>query len=70
MKSRINSGRRLKALRSDRDGEYLSIEFNDHLKQCGIIPQLTPSGTPQWNDVSERRNYTLLDTVRSMMSRT
>jgi hypothetical protein len=37
------------------------------LKQCGIVPQLTPHGTPQWNGVSERRNRTLLDMVRSMM---
>ena len=63
-------GKRIKALRSDRGGEYLSHEFKDHLKQCGIVPQLTPPGTPQWNGVSERRNRTLLDMVRSMMSRT
>ncbi|KAK8696520.1 hypothetical protein V6N13_001654 [Hibiscus sabdariffa] len=30
--------------------------------------ELTPPGTPQWNGVSERRNRTLLDMVRSMMS--
>jgi transposase InsO family protein len=61
-------GKTIKFLRSDRGGEYLSLEFGDHLKQCGIIPQLTPPGTPQWNGVSERRNRTLLDMVRSMMS--
>jgi hypothetical protein len=38
------------------------------VKQCGIIPPLTPLGMPQWNGVSERRNQTLLDMVRSMMS--
>ena len=32
--------------------------------------QLTPPGTPQRNGVSERRNRTLLDMVRSMMSLT
>jgi transposase InsO family protein len=37
----------IKFQRSDRGGEYLSLEFSDHLKQCGIIPQLTPPGTPQ-----------------------
>src|SRR6185295_15394879 len=58
----------IKFLRSDRGGEYLSLEFGDHLKQCGIIPQLTPPGTPKRNGVSERRNRTLLDMVRSMMS--
>jgi hypothetical protein len=54
----------------DCGGEYLSHEFSDHLKNCGIVPQLTPPGTPQWNGVSERRNQTLLDMVRSMMSQT
>ena len=61
-------GKSIKALRSDRGGEYLSHEFDDLLKECGIVSQLTPPGTPQWNGVSERRNRTLLDMVRSMMS--
>ena len=61
-------GKKIKALRSDRGGEYLSHEFINHLKSCGIVPQLTPPGTPQRNGVSERRNRTLLDMVRSMMS--
>ena len=61
-------GKKIKALQSDRGGEYLSHEFSNHLKSCGIVPQLTPPGTPQRNGVSERRNRTLLDMVRSMMS--
>ncbi|KAJ9562116.1 hypothetical protein OSB04_007276 [Centaurea solstitialis] len=62
--------RKIKTLRSDRGGEYLSQEFRDHLRSCGIIAQLTPPRTPQHNGVAERRNRTLLDMVRSMMSRT
>jgi hypothetical protein len=58
----------IKYLRSDHGGEYLSLEFGDHLKKCGIVPQLTPPGTPQWNGVSKRRNRTLLDMVWLMMS--
>ncbi|KAK8986979.1 hypothetical protein V6N11_055296 [Hibiscus sabdariffa] len=61
-------GKSIKALRSDGGGEYLSHEFDELLKECGIVSQLTPPGTPQWNGVSERRNRTLLDMVRSMMS--
>ncbi|KAI3767088.1 hypothetical protein L2E82_17173 [Cichorium intybus] len=56
-------------LRSDRGGEYLSIEFLDYLKEFGIVSQLSPPRTPQLNGVAERRNRTLLDMVRSMMSR-
>jgi ribulose bisphosphate carboxylase small subunit len=39
-------GKKIKTLRSDHDGKYLSIKFNDHLKQCGIISQLTLPRTP------------------------
>jgi hypothetical protein len=60
----------IKALRLDREGEYLSYEFTMYLKECGIVSQLTPPGTPQWNGISKRRNRTLLDIVRSMMSNT
>ncbi|KAJ9558223.1 hypothetical protein OSB04_012837 [Centaurea solstitialis] len=59
--------KRIKFLRSDRGGEYLSDEFDNHLMECGIVSQLTPLYTPQMNSVSERRNRTLLDMVRTMM---
>ncbi len=62
--------RKIKFLRSDRGGEYLSYEFSTHMKECGIVSQLTPAGTPQRNGVLECRNRTLLDMVRSMMSLT
>ena len=48
----------------------MSYEFGLHLKQCGIVSQLTPPGTQECNGVSERRNRTLLDMVQSMMSLT
>ena len=41
--------KKIKFLRPDRRGEYLSYEFGLHLKQCGIVSQLTPPGTPQRN---------------------
>ncbi|GJU87178.1 retrotransposon protein, putative, ty1-copia subclass [Tanacetum coccineum] len=56
--------------RQDRGGEYISQEFKDYLKSCGIVQQLTPLYTPQYNRVSKRRNHTLLDMVRSMMNLT
>ena len=61
-------GVHIKQLRSDRGGEYLSGEFKSYLAQEGIISQLSSPGTPQQNGVSERRNRTLLDMVRSMLS--
>ena len=61
-------GKSLKTLRSDRGGEYLDTKFKDHLLEHGILSQLTALGIPQQNGVAERRNRTLLDMVRSMMS--
>ena len=56
-------GKVIKTLRSDRGGEYFSGEFEDFLKEEGIVSQLTAPGTPQQNGVAERRNRTLLDMV-------
>ena len=60
--------KKIKFLRSD--GEVMSYEFGLDLKECGIVSQLTPPGTPQRNGVSERRNHTLLDMLRFMISLT
>ena len=46
----------------------MSNEFDSFLKKHRIISQLTAPGTPQQNEVAERRNRTLLDMMRSMMS--
>ena len=58
----------IKQLRSDRGGEYLSGEFKSYLTQEGIVFQLSVPKTPQQNRVAERKNRTLLDMVRSMLS--
>ena len=65
-----HGNKKIKFLQSDRGGEYLSYVFGLHIKQCGIVSQLTPHGTPQRNGASERRNCTLLDMVHSMLSLT
>ncbi|KAA0067938.1 gag/pol protein [Cucumis melo var. makuwa] len=60
--------KKIKILRSDRGGEYMDLRFQDYMIEHGIQSQLSAPGTPQQNGVSERRNRTLLDMVRSMMS--
>ena len=62
-------GINIKSLRLDRDGEYLSQEFLDYLRDNGILSQWTPPYMPQHNGVAKRRNQTLLDMVRSMMGK-
>jgi hypothetical protein len=59
MKSRINLGRRRHYDQIVVVSTYLSIEFNDHLKQCGIIPHLTPPGTPVEWCVRAEVSYTI-----------
>ncbi|TYK16300.1 gag/pol protein [Cucumis melo var. makuwa] len=46
----------------------MDLRFQDYMIEHGIQSQLSALGTPQQNGVSERRNRTLLDVVRSMMS--
>ena len=70
VKWKNHRNKKIKFLRSNHGDEYLSYEFDLQLKQCGIVSQLTPPGTPQCYGVSERRNRTLLDMMRSMMSLT
>lgn len=42
--------------------------FAVYLKEKGIVPQYTTSGTPEQNSLSERRNWTYQEAVRSMLS--
>ncbi|GJX82949.1 retrotransposon protein, putative, ty1-copia subclass [Tanacetum coccineum] len=42
--------------------------FKDYLGKNGIVQHLTSPYTPQQNGLSERRNHTLLDMVRSMFN--
>ncbi|CAI7832260.1 unnamed protein product [Closterium sp. NIES-53] len=48
------SGKRVKAIRSDCGGEFLGAEFQSWLKRHGIKQQLTTAYTPQSNGVAER----------------
>ncbi|KAK2452968.1 putative mitochondrial protein [Trifolium repens] len=62
------SGNSIQCLRTDRGGEYLSNSFNEFCSKEGIKRQLTAAYTPQQNGVSERKNRTLLNMVRSMIN--
>ncbi|KAA0056351.1 gag/pol protein [Cucumis melo var. makuwa] len=62
------SGKTIKTFRLDRGGEYMDLRLQDYLTEHGIQSQFSTLNTPQQNDVSERRNQTLLEMVRSMMS--
>ena len=64
-------------MRSDTGGEYYGryaetgqapSPFAKFLQEHGIVAQYTMPGSPDQNGVAERRNRTLLDMVRSMLS--
>lgn len=44
------------------------VHLQNYLKVGGICAQYTMPGTPQQNGVAERRNRTLIEMVRSMLS--
>ena len=57
----------IKILHTDRGGEFLSNEFDDHLAKAGTVRNLTVHDTPEHNGVAERLNRTLLEKVRAML---
>lgn len=62
-----SSGKKLKVLRSDNGGEYMSTKFQDYLKSEGIRHERTVPKTPEQNGIAERMNRTLVETSRSML---
>ena len=69
--------KKIKIVRSDQGGEYYGRydesgqnpgPFSKFLEKHGIRAQYTIPGMPQQNGVAERRNRTLMEMVRSMMS--
>jgi hypothetical protein len=61
-------GERIGKLRTDNGGEYVSKEFEEYLKSQGIIHQTTVPHSPEQNGVAERKNRTLVESARSMLS--
>jgi transposase InsO family protein len=54
------SGKQVKALRSDNGGEYISNEFKDFCNREGIRRELIAPHNPQQNGVAERKNRTIM----------
>lgn len=56
-----------KTLRSDQGGEYLDGELQLFLENNGIKFECAVARCPQQNGISERKNRTLLEAVRTML---
>ena len=63
-----STGQQLKTLRTDNGEEYTSKEFAEYLKTEGVKHECTIPKTPEQNGVAERKNRTLVEAVRSMLS--
>ena len=61
------TGKRIKNIRSDNGGEYLSNNFKKFLKDHGIQHQVTVPYTPEQNGVAERANRIIVEAARSML---
>jgi hypothetical protein len=69
-KSRVEKevGKYICCLRTDRGGEFTSNSFNQFCEEHGIRRQLTAAYTPQQNGVAGRRNRTIMNMVRCLLT--
>jgi len=67
-KAEKQSGRFVKVLRYDGGGEYGSREFADFCKHHGIEKKTTTRYTPKQNGVVERKNRTIMNMARSLLT--
>ncbi|KAL3524815.1 hypothetical protein ACH5RR_013187 [Cinchona calisaya] len=61
------SGKHVKALRTNRGGEVTPQEFYSFFDEHGIRRELTAPYTPEKNGVAERKNRTVVEMARSML---
>lgn len=59
--------KKIKQLRADGGGEYISDEFQNFLKKEGIQWDPRAPYTPEQNGKAEQQNYTLMVSVRSVL---
>ncbi|GKF48841.1 gag-pol polyprotein [Tanacetum coccineum] len=64
----LDSGKKIKCLRTDNGGEYTGNEFDTFCRQEEIKRQFTTVYTPQPYGVAERMNKTLLERARAMLA--
>ena len=62
------SGKKVKHLRLDNGGEYVSKAFKEFCEMKGIRREFTAPYNPPQNGVSERMNRTIQEKIRSMLS--
>jgi hypothetical protein len=61
------TGKKIKILRSDNGGEYMSGNFTKYCSNKGILQQTTAPYTPEQNGVAERLNRTVVESARCLL---
>jgi transposase InsO family protein len=61
-------GKRLKIVRSNRGGDFMSSDFKEFYDKHGIKREYTIPRTPQQNGVVERQKRTVQQIAKSMMN--
>lgn len=58
---------KLRILKTNGGGKYTLNEFMNYCDEEGIMREVVPPYTPQQNGVSERKNYSIMNMVCSML---
>jgi len=66
-KAQLHTGTKMKILRSDNGGEYVSNAFKALHDETSTTQQTTVPDTPQQKGVAERLNRAFMDMARTMM---
>ena len=62
------TGKKIKCMRIDKGGEYMSNEFSNYLDACGIGKQYTCRNQPQQNGVAERANRLFAERIVALLN--
>jgi transposase InsO family protein len=62
------TNKKIKTLRTDNGGEYISKEFVAFCKSTGIKRELIVPHNPQQNGVAERKNRFIEETIKSLLN--
>lgn len=63
----MQHGVRVKAVHSDRGGEFIGRDFVDHLTRQGTVQKLTVHDTPEHNGAAKRTHQTIFNVVRALL---
>lgn len=61
------TGNKIKRIRTDNGGEYISASFEKYCKKNGITHEKTTPYTPEQNGIAERMNRTLFERAKCLL---